>query len=243
MAMHASLARLAMVLMLALSSPAGADELADFNAAVERAAAHQRVALGYLRTGNIDPAVVEIERMRLAWATVSSRFIKPPAALSRDPGLYTATMADIATRLVAASIMADSGRIDAARDSLTAIRAELTALRKANGIVVLADCIGDANAAAEQLLIFDDPIVDLRKPDIATTLADKASAYGHIISRCDAMASAEIRIAPEFRRLVDGAQNALAQIPGAIANRDADLLHRLFGELRSLDNLLAFRFG
>jgi hypothetical protein len=32
-------------------------------------------------------------------------------------------------------------------------------------------------------------------------------------------------------------------LPEAAQRRDADLLHRLLIELRSFDNLLAFRFG
>jgi len=52
-----------------------------------------------------------------------------------------------------------------------------------------------------------------------------------------------VREAPEFRRLVDGAKASLLLIPKAIATRDADLLHRVLIELRSFDNLLAFRYG
>ncbi len=48
---------------------------------------------------------------------------------------------------------------------------------------------------------------------------------------------------PEFRRLVDGAKTSLSLIPKAIATQDTDLLHRVLIELRSFDNLLAFRFG
>ena len=48
---------------------------------------------------------------------------------------------------------------------------------------------------------------------------------------------------PEFRRLVDGAKASLTLIPKAIATRDSDLLHRVLIELRSFDNLLAFRYG
>ena len=55
--------------------------------------------------------------------------------------------------------------------------------------------------------------------------------------------TSELRKAPEFRRLVDGAKAGLALIPKAIATRDSDLLHRVLIELRSFDNLLAFRFG
>jgi hypothetical protein len=54
MAMLISLARTAIVLLslLAGSGLAAADDLSDFNAAVEKAESHNRVAIGYLRTGN-----------------------------------------------------------------------------------------------------------------------------------------------------------------------------------------------
>ena len=64
-----------------------------------------------------------------------------------------------------------------------------------------------------------------------------------MLDRCDGMAGDAVRQAPEFRRLVDGAKAGLALIPKAIATRDSDLLHRVLIELRSFDNLLAFRFG
>jgi hypothetical protein len=242
MAMHASLARLAVLLVL-LAAPARADELADFNTAVEGAAAHQRVALGYLRTGNNDLAALEIERMREAWGAVTDRFGRPPAALGRDRKLYNHTMLDVTTRLVAASIMIDTGHTDAARDALTAIRAELTALRKANGIAVLSDCIGDSNAAMDRLMAFDKATLDWSKTRTGTDISAKASAYQRDLERCDAMASPQIRATPEFRRLIDGARASLALFPKAIAERDPDLLHRLLGELRAIDSLLAFRFG
>ena len=57
------------------------------------------------------------------------------------------------------------------------------------------------------------------------------------------MADEKTRNGPEFRRLIDGAHASLARVPEAVANKDDDLLHRLLGELRSFDNLLAFRFG
>jgi hypothetical protein len=241
--MHVGIARTALLLCLLLTAPASADELADFNAAVEQAAAHQRVAMGYLRTGNIDLAALEIERMRAAWGSVNSRFGKPPKALARDPQLYTTTMLDAATRLVAASIMIDSGRPEAAQNSLSAIRAELTHLRKANGIAVLADCIGDANTAMDRLMIYNDAALDWSKPDTSSSIAGQASAYKHELDRCDAMAATPVKDSPEFRRLIDGAKASLAQIPQAIGSRDTNLLHRLLIELRSFDNLLAFRFG
>ena len=57
------------------------------------------------------------------------------------------------------------------------------------------------------------------------------------------MAPSGIRNHVEFRRLIDGALESLGQIPKSAGMRDRDLLHRLLIELRSYDNLLAFRYG
>jgi hypothetical protein len=57
------------------------------------------------------------------------------------------------------------------------------------------------------------------------------------------MADPDVRREGEFRRLIDGAKASLAQMPKAIETHDANLVHRLLIELRSFDNLLAFRFG
>ena len=237
--MHAWSLRIAALSLLIGNTWAFADELSDFNAAAERAASHQRVAIAYLRTGNVDLAALEIDRLRQAWAAVAS--VKRPAALNRDPQLYTTTMVDIATRLVGVSIMMDSGRPENARQGLQAIRAQLTALRKANGVEVLADCIADANATMDQLMAFNDSTLDWGKQ--ADAVAQLGAAYRAQIDRCDAMAEASVRAAPEFRRLVDGLRNSLSQFPKAIAERDSDLLRRLLVEMRSFDNLLAFRYG
>ncbi len=57
-----------------LASQALAGDLADFNAAVEAASSHNRVAIGYLRTGNTDLASLEIDRLRDAWRKLTARF-------------------------------------------------------------------------------------------------------------------------------------------------------------------------
>jgi hypothetical protein len=63
----------------ALAALAFADDLGDFNAAVEAAAAHNRIAIGYLRTGNVDLASIELDRLRAAWAQVG-RLPRPAAS-------------------------------------------------------------------------------------------------------------------------------------------------------------------
>lgn len=238
-------ARAALVVLTLLASPAdaSADELADFNAAVERASAHNRVAIGYLRTGNIDLASLEIDRMRHAWSAVVSRFGGKRPAAFKDQTQFTTVMTDVNVRLVTASMFLGSGRPDNAAQSLSGIRTELSRLRRSNGVTVLADCIGDANAAMDALIVYDTRALDWSKAETRSGLAKSASDYDAVLVRCDGMADAEVRQSPEFRRLVDGARASLALIPKAIEARDGGLLHRVLIELRSFDNLLAFRFG
>lgn len=225
---------------LTLAHRAWADELADFAAAAENAQAHYRIALGHLRTENIDLAALEIERTKEAWSALLSA--KPPAVFAGTE-LYAVATTDISTRLVTAQIMLGLGRPDVARNALMPIRAELTKLRRSGGIVVLADCVADANAVVDALFVYDaTPLTD-SKPEALADIATKATAYGAAIKRCDAMAPASVRADGQFRRLIDGALASLAFIPKAIETRDSDLLHRVLGELRSFDNLLAFRYG
>jgi len=235
------LVRLALVALAlaAPAAPAAADDLADFNAAVERASAHNRAAIGYLHTGNGDLAAVELDRLREAWQQVTAQ--KRPQVF--DAKLYVMAMTDIAMRLVTADMLINSGRPDNARQSLLAVREDLYRLRKSANVEVLADCLNDAGRTMDALMAYDKGDVDFAKAGLAADLAGKAQAYGRTLARCDAMADARTRQEPEFRRLIDGAQASLALVPKAIETRDANLMHRLLIELRALDNLLTFRFG
>lgn len=235
--------RLVVFLLVVWSVGARAGELATFNVAVEAAAAHNRVALGYLRNGNSDLASLELDRLRTNWRALTERFAgKPPDAFDGNP-LYRPLFTTVNARLVAADLMLNSGRLDAAAQSLSAIRADLQALRKASGVVVLANCIRDANAAMDALMVYNDRALDWNKPATRNGIASMSAIYGHELERCDGMAGEPVHANPEFRRLIDGAKAGLALVPKAIATRDTDLLHRILIELRSFDNLLAFRFG
>jgi hypothetical protein len=243
--MLSSFARIAFLglVLIAGGHAAFAGDLTDFNAAVEKAADHNRVAIGYLRTGNIDLASLELDRLRDAWSALTARFAgKRPDAFDGNK-LYGTTLVDISTRLVTADMMLKSGRPEAASQSLNAIRGDLYDMRKASGIVVLADCVRDANAVADEIMVYNKGNLDWTKPGTRFGIANKASIYGYVLDRCDGIASATIHNSPDFRRLVDGARAGLALIPKAIATRDSNLLHRVLIELRSFDNLLAFRFG
>jgi hypothetical protein len=219
---------------------AHADDIDDFNAAVERASQHQRVALGYLRTGNADLAAHELEATREAWGAVTRN--KRPAIFTGKE-IYIVTLTDVSTRLVAATIMLDAGNLEAAFRSLASVRGELSKLRRSAGLYVLTDCVLDANAAMDALMEFDKAPPDWNDPAKVADLTARAGAYRDTLKRCGPLAATATRDDPQFRRLIDGAQASLLQVTQAIAARDPDLLHRLLIELRSFDHLLAFRFG
>ena len=167
---------------------------------------------------------------------------KRPDAFANNP-LYGKLFTGVSARLVGADLMLRTGRLDAARDLLNAIRGDLYNLRKASGVVVLADCVRDANMTMDALMVYNDRALNWDDSEIRSGVVKKASSYGAELDRCDGIANEAVRMAPEFRRLVDGAKASLALIPKAIAARDSDLLHRVLIELRSFDNLLSFRFG
>jgi hypothetical protein len=235
-------ARAALVVFV-LTGAANADDLADFNAAAEAVAAQNRVAIGYLRTGNTDLAAIAFDKTRAAWGDFSKRFSGRRPALFKDNTYYVVAVTDISTRLVTADMMLNAGRTEIAQQALIAVRDDFYKLRKSAGIVVLADCIYDANTAMDALMAYNDDTLDLSKPETTTDIMGKTAAYTALLDHCDGLAGDTVRNEPEFRRLIDGAKASLTLIPKAVATNDAGLLHRVLIELRSFDNLLAFRFG
>ena len=137
----ARIACLIAVLVGGLSDSRATGDLAEFNAAVEEVSAHNRVAIGYLRTENVDFAALEIDRMRNAWVTFTERFAgNRPDVFEGNPH-YNNLFTVVNARLVGVDLMLKTGRFDAARNGLNAIRKEFYDLRKASGVVVLADCV------------------------------------------------------------------------------------------------------
>ena len=236
----------AALLLIGWAGAARADDLAGFHAAIEAAASHNRVALGYLRTENTDLAAIELDEMKDAWAAMAARYAGNRPAALRDSALFSVALVDVPTRIVTAVMMIESGRPAIAAQSLQAIRSELSAMRRAAGITVLADCVLDANAA--MLALAGRP---RGNDDDATAAADwaagdyaaKAARYRDVLARCDRMATPEIRATPEFRRLIDGAIAGLDLIPQTVKDRDGGRFHRILIQLRAFDQLLSFRYG
>jgi hypothetical protein len=220
-----------------------ADELTDFNAAIEAAASHNRVALGYLRTENVDLASLELEGMHSAWMEVVRLYGQNPPAAFRTNPRYAATLHEVRFYVTTAIAMLSSGQFGAAREALETNRRLLHELRQASGIEVLADCVIETNAAMARFFAFDATPPDLAKPEVTADVANRAAELGIAAKHCDALAPPEVRASPEFRRLLDGIAASLAYVPTAINTHDVDMLHRVIGELRAFDQLLTFRYG
>ncbi len=235
--------RCAILFLVIAVSPARADDLTDFNTLMEGVASHIRVAIDALKTGNADLATLEIDRTRQSWGMLQQHFGGRRPKMFETNTHYKNIMTGVSARLVGAELLLNAGRPDAAIDSLNKLRGDFYELRKSSGIVVLADCVRDADTAMDALMAYDGGALDFDKAETRADLAAKATDYGNTLKRCDGIASEAVHAEPEFRRLMDGAQASLALIPKAIAARAGDLLHRVLNELRSFDNLLASRFG
>jgi hypothetical protein len=177
MSMPFWVARVACLALALSGGVARGDDLADFNAAVEAVSAHNRVAIGYLRTGNADLASLEIDRLRDFWNRLNERFSGNRPNAFEGNALYGKLFTAVNARLVGADIMLKTGRLDAASDALNSVRRDLYDLRKASGVVVLADCVRDANATMDALMIYNDRAIDWDKSEIRSGLAQKATSY------------------------------------------------------------------
>lgn len=198
-------------------------------------AAHRRVAIGYLRTGNSELGAIEIEKLRDRWTKDARALGSPNASLNAAMALADK---DVREGLA----LADKGDVDAARVALERAGTPLQAWRKTNGIRLFSDCINDASAAYETLDKHrgaQDLADAALKGAITKATADTEAA----LSRCDREADPAMRNNADFRRLIDGFLGSLKQVPDALRQNDAGYFHRLIIEQRSFEQLLAFRFG
>jgi hypothetical protein len=109
---------------------AGADDLADFTAAVERAELQYRIALRTLESAGRDETAAEVRLFRETWQDVVARLDSHrPAQFDGDES-YAATMTQIDAALVGVLIVIDIGSRDAARAALAPLGETLAKLRE-----------------------------------------------------------------------------------------------------------------
>lgn len=220
----------------ALSAGAGTGmEAGAVRAMAERLGADRRVALEYIRTGNMDLALVELERLRARW-----RAERPRSGRAVDPNLEQA-LARVGEGIEASLAAAEKGATEEARAALEQSTAALDGWRTAHRVRLFSDCIVEVSAAFATL---GAPAEQPRLDDTAAGRIERgAAATLEALSRCDVEAPDDVKRHPEFRRLVDGLTASLKLLPATVARRDRESVHRLIIEQRSFERLLAFRFG
>jgi hypothetical protein len=119
---------LAVLFVFALSLSVRSDELAEFHAAVEQAAAEHRVAMTTLETSGQQETAAAVQRLRQVWQDINVRFVKsPPGPFANDEKFPTMFML-IDTQLVGVLLVIDMGNRDAARNGLAPVGATLAQL-------------------------------------------------------------------------------------------------------------------
>jgi hypothetical protein len=238
--MQMRMALIAVMQTVLLCISAAARELPlDFRPLFEDFQTHRRIAVGYLRTQNVELGAIEIERLRARWTFNRGKL---QVEYLRDPALSSAL--DRSERLVAASLKsADGGDTERARRLLEEAAIPLDIWRKANGIRLFSDCIAEISAAYGRLDGFRLQTPDLNDRPVIKTIQAATNKTIAALDRCNREAAEQLKHEPEFRRLFDGMLNSLRRMPEAFEKRDKALLHRLLIEQRSFERLLNFRFG
>jgi hypothetical protein len=226
-----------MALLMASTAGLASDQSSEIRAVIERMQAHRRVAVEYLRTGNIDLAAIELERLR-------DQFDSDRRGLENvqsDPAL-TAALA-LARDRIELSLKLVEEDADNARATVENATHDLDQWRQGRGLRLFSDCIHEASQAYAAVDAHRTTPPDLREPRIGEQVRQAAADAEKGLRRCDAEASPELRAEPEFRRLVDGMLASLRRVSEAVERQDGGFLHRLLIEQRSFERLLVFRFG
>jgi hypothetical protein len=127
-ARHRCMAALAALVVLALSVPGRADQLADFHAAVKQASEHYRTAMEIMETRGQAETADAVQRFRTSWHAISERFGKDrPAPFAGDEQYGTMFML-VDTRVIGVLLAIDLGNRDAARSGFAPIRETLADL-------------------------------------------------------------------------------------------------------------------
>ncbi len=231
------------LLMVAMAAPAGAGELARFNAAVAMAYTHYRGAVFYLRTGNPAVANIELQQATALWTAEVLPFREaPPDAFGEDdawPGLLD----DVAARLEKATSATGEGLAESAAEALAPIRGSLAALRARNQVRVFSDYVDEANAAMDALWVFRQSPPDFGKPDQVNDLRAKTAVTAYLYRRCVERAPAAVAEAPEFKRIMGGTLESLGRMWSVIDAGDREAVISILREIRSFDRMLWLQFG
>jgi hypothetical protein len=125
-------ARIFLLALILAASPvvAGADDLTDITAAVERAELQYRIALRTLESAGRDETAAEVRLLRQTWQDVIARLDSQRPAQFEGDESYAAIMTEVDAAMVGVLLVINMGNREAARAALATIGEKLARLRE-----------------------------------------------------------------------------------------------------------------
>lgn len=240
---RAGIAISTLLLVLCAGGPVRAGAVDDFHDAVAGATAHYREAMFYLRTGNGEIALFEMDRMAAKWQAIEQRFAAAPPDIYANDEAWRDTLAAVGDAIEAGLAAAESGDMEAASARLAPVRGELSRLRQRNGVFLFTDCVERANAAFERLLVYRHEPPDFADVDALDGLRRAVASTAYWYGVCHDTAPAIIKDDAQFQRIMESALYSVGRIWHAIDKQDELLLISILGGLKSSDGLLYLLFG
>lgn len=233
----------AAILLCLLPRELHASDLRAFNEAFSDAYRHYRQAVFYGRSGNVAVAALELDEFVTKWSGVVARFGADPPDAFADDGAWSETLNSIATVARQGLELLDAGDAEAARRMLEPVRAIAGDLRRRNGVSVFSDDVDELSAEMAVLARYRREVDNLDEPDVVARVAKQAAIVAYLFEKCDVRAPESVRRDPEFRRLIDGANESMGKLWTSLKTGDMRLYRIGIGEVHSYERILFLRFG
>lgn len=237
--------RLALICFcLFLITPVQAQQETDgFYAAAVNSNNAYKQAVSYLRTGNIDFTLLELDAAIGIWRDIQSEFgSAPPAAYASDPK-WRDYLAAVAAGLTEGREFLLSGDMEKAKKRLHPVRALHHEMRLRNNVVLFEDKFFEASTHMHSLSQYRSITVALANAYSRNKIAEAAKSFHEALLESDSLAYENVKKKAVYQRLMTQAKQSTPKMRAAIEAADYNVFLRYLRELRSLEQILYLHFG
>lgn len=225
-------------------APAQAQQKSEpFDRAVAKSNSAYKQAVSYLRTGNIDFALLELNASIDSWRALSSKHQSAPPAVYSDDPRWTDYLSKIAARLARGREQLLSGEMENAMAGLRPVRAVHHEMRRRSNVTLFEDRFFEVSAHMHSMWQYRHITVALANSYSRQQLSDAAISFHAALLASDKIASEELKRNDVYQRLMTKAKSSTPIMIAAIEAGDYDVFLRYLRELRSLEQILYLHFG
>lgn len=227
-------------------APAGGPARAGagtFLAKLGEAQALYRSTTTSLRAGQAEEAHASLKRLIALWTEAAAAYRNDPPAMFARVNMFPEVLDGTGARLKRAGDALAENRVEAALEELAPLRREWIMVRKAAGLYGLVECLDEATDALDAFVALKRTPPDMTRGEARSDIVAKAAVYRWALKRCDLYAASDVATETEYRRLADPIVAGLDVVATAVRLRDAALLDRILGDLKTFDTQLSQRFG